>query len=70
MTGTTTYWNDRAGFGFIQGDDGKEVFIHYSHILFDDTGRKSLRKGDRLMFDVAEREQGLYALNVKREVVK
>jgi len=61
MTGVVTKFDKR--FGFIQADNGRSVFVHYSDIVGD--GFRSLSVGDAVEFDVTESERGLKAINVK-----
>lgn len=60
--GTVKWFDDSKGFGFIQRDDGKDVFVHHSEI--QGTGFKSLSEGARVSFDVIEGPKGLAAKNV------
>lgn len=50
MTGTVKWFNGEKGFGFITGDDGKDVFVHFSAIASD--GYKTLAEGHKVEYDV------------------
>ncbi|MDO3376965.1 cold-shock protein [Geoalkalibacter halelectricus] len=60
--GTVKWFNDAKGFGFIQQDNGPDVFVHFSAIQGD--GFKSLVEGDRVRFDVTQGQKGPQASNV------
>ncbi len=63
-TGTVKWFNDAKGFGFITPDDGGEdLFAHFSAIKMD--GFKTLKKGQRVTFDLKEGEKGKQADNIK-----
>jgi len=60
--GTVKWFNDTKGFGFIEQDNGPDVFVHFSSISME--GFKSLAEGERVKFDVVEGQKGPQAANV------
>ncbi|HMQ52093.1 MAG TPA: cold-shock protein [Anaerolineae bacterium] len=62
VTGTVKWFNATKGFGFIERDNGKDVFVHYSAIT--GTGYRSLEEGQRVEFTVVEGQKGPAAQNV------
>ncbi|WBW50736.1 cold-shock protein [Peptoniphilus equinus] len=62
MKGTVKWFNSEKGFGFITGEDGKDVFCHFSQIQKD--GFKTLNEGQEVEFDVVDSEKGPQAENV------
>ena len=60
--GRVKWFNEKKGYGFISGDDGTDVFVHYSAIKGD--GFKTLREGDAVEFEVSKGPKGPQATNV------
>jgi CspA family cold shock protein len=58
------WFNAQKGFGFITGDDGQDVFVHYSAISGD--GFRSLQEGESVDFEVTQGPKGLQAANVTK----
>tara|TARA_B110000263_G_scaffold219577_1_gene206903 strand:+ start:594 stop:794 length:201 start_codon:yes stop_codon:yes gene_type:complete len=61
--GTVKFFNAQKGFGFIEREDGDDVFVHYSNIAGD--GYKSLEEGQAVEFDIGEGRKGDEAQNVR-----
>jgi CspA family cold shock protein len=64
--GTVKWFNDHKGFGFIEQEDGADVFVHHSAINADGFKSlfKSLNEGDRVSFDIEQGQKGPAAANV------
>ena len=61
--GKVKWFNERKGFGFIETDEGSDVFVHFSAI--QDSGFKTLQEGQRVSFEIQQGEKGPAASNVK-----
>jgi len=62
--GTVKWFNENKGFGFIQQENGPDVFVHFSEIQGE--GFKSLNEGDKVEFEITEGEKGPKATNVTK----
>ena len=62
--GTVKWFNDRKGYGFIQQEDGEDVFVHHTGI--SGSGFKTLAEGDQVTFEVEQGAKGPSAKNVVR----
>ncbi|MGL5206224.1 MULTISPECIES: cold shock domain-containing protein [Sporomusaceae] len=65
MTGKVKWFSAEKGYGFIEKEDGGDVFVHFSAIQGD--GFKSLNEGEEVSFDVVEGARGPQASNVFRQ---
>lgn len=61
-TGTVKWFNESKGFGFIEREEGPDVFVHHSAI--NGTGFKTLAEGQKVEFAVSPGERGPQATNV------
>ncbi len=64
-SGTVKWFNDDKGFGFIEREDGKDVFVHHSAIAME--GFKTLKEGQKVTMEVTQGEKGPQAENVMAE---
>ncbi len=64
MKGKVKWFNESKGFGFIEQDNGKDVFVHYSAI--EGSGFRTLAEGDEVEFEVVESPKGLQASKVNK----
>ncbi len=62
MTGKVKWFDSKKGYGFITGENGKEIFVHFSGIVTD--GFKSLNEGQAVEFTVGSGAKGEQAVNV------
>jgi CspA family cold shock protein len=63
--GTVKWFNSSKGYGFIEQEDGPDVFVHFSGI--NSAGFKALYEGDRVTFDIEQGQKGPAAVNVTVE---
>nr|WP_320050997.1 cold-shock protein [uncultured Desulfuromonas sp.] len=63
--GTVKWFNDAKGFGFIEQDNGPDVFVHFSEIKAE--GFKSLAEGERVTFEITDGQKGPQAANVVKK---
>ncbi len=62
ITGTVKWFNGSKGYGFIEREDGADVFVHFSEIQGD--GFRNLEEGQRVEFTVEQGQKGPQATNV------
>ena len=62
-TGKVKWFNNSKGFGFIEREEGDDVFVHYSSIR-DDGGFRTLNEGQKVEFSISKGEKGLQADDV------
>jgi len=62
--GTVKWFSDRKGFGFIEQEEGDDIFVHFSSI--DMPGFKTLSDGEKVSFEIENSERGPVAKNVTR----
>jgi CspA family cold shock protein len=65
MQGKVKWFNAEKGYGFIEREDGLDVFVHYSAIQME--GFKTLEQGQLVEFDIVEGTRGPQAVNVVRK---
>lgn len=63
--GKVKWFNADKGYGFITGEDGKDVFAHFSAIQGD--GFKTLEEGQSVSYDVEDGQRGPQAVNIVKE---
>jgi CspA family cold shock protein len=62
--GTVKWFNNKKGYGFINEESGRDVFVHFSSINMN--GYKSLNDGEKVLFEVEESNRGPEAKNVRK----
>ncbi len=65
LKGTVKWFNESKGFGFIEQESGKDVFVHYSAI--GGSGFKTLNEGDKVQFEIVDGPKGPAAANVIKQ---
>jgi CspA family cold shock protein len=60
--GTVKWFNEKKGYGFIEQEDGPDVFVHHSGI--NSSGFRTLNEGDQVSFDIEQGQKGPSAVNV------
>jgi CspA family cold shock protein len=62
--GTVKWFDETKGYGFITGEDGTDIFVHYSSI--QGSGFKSIAEGDAVSYEVEQGDKGPKAVNVEK----
>ena len=62
--GTVKWFNNKKGYGFINEEGGRDIFVHFSSIEMD--GYKTLNEGEQVVFEIEESARGPEAKNVRR----
>jgi CspA family cold shock protein len=62
--GTVKWFDETKGYGFITGEDGTDIFVHYSSI--QGSGFKSIAEGDAVTYEVEQGDKGPKAVNVEK----
>ena len=63
--GTVKWFDETKGYGFITGEDGSDIFVHYSSI--QGSGFKSIAEGDKVTYEVEQGDKGPKAINVEKQ---
>lgn len=64
-TGMVKWFDNERGYGFISGNDGRDVYVHHAQVK-EKTNDKDLHEGEEVSFDVVEKEKGPMAINVQK----
>jgi len=64
LKGTVKWFDDKKGYGFITGEDGADIFVHWSGIVSEDKFKK-LKEGQQVTYQISENEKGTVAVNVE-----
>ncbi|AKF94021.1 cold shock domain-containing protein [Brevibacillus laterosporus] len=64
MQGKVKWFNKEKGYGFIEREDGTDIFVHYTGI--NGTGFRNLEQGEQVTFDIVEGQRGPQATNVEK----
>ncbi len=62
--GTVKWFNEKKGYGFIEQENGQDIFVHFTSITMP--GFKTLAEGDEVNFDIEESDRGPVAKNVTK----
>ena len=63
-SGTVKWFNNKKGYGFINENSGRDIFVHFSSIEMD--GYKSLAEGEQVIFEIEDSDRGPEARNVRK----
>lgn len=69
MKGIVKWFNAKKGYGFITGEDGKELFVHYTSINVENDEFRKLINDEKVTYDLGSNDKGVCAVNVTREEV-
>ena len=64
-TGIVKWFDNERGYGFISGNDGRDVYVHFMKVK-EKTHNKDLHEGEEVLFDILEKEKGPIAVNVQK----
>jgi CspA family cold shock protein len=64
-TGIVKWFDTRRGFGFVYGDNGQDVFVHFS--VIEGEGFRKLHEGEQVDYEAIQRPNGLFATKVRRK---